>query len=89
MTLTIQGNTIEGNGGAGVSITASSEGSSFKADLTGNTVNANGGDGIYVTGGTVTVTALGNDVEGNSSNGIEIIAESGATVGGTAPARAT
>ncbi len=89
VTLTIQGNDIENNGGGashggtGVSIRGSSSGSPFSANLYDNTINNNGGEGINVSGGTVTLALQNNDVEGNFLDGIKILSESGATIGGT------
>ena len=83
VTLTIQGNDVEGNGTSGVRITASDPGSSFAANIIDNTIKTSNGNGIYVTGGIVTVTVQGNDIEGNTADGIAIV-ETNASIGGTA-----
>ncbi len=93
VTVTIQGNDIEGNSGAGVAIgaegssgaiSATTPGNTFAVDILNNTVENNGGAGIYVTRGIVTVTVQGNDIENNSFAGVGIAYEDNVTVGGTA-----
>ncbi len=81
--IAIQGNDIEGNGGSGVSISASSS-SSFAVNINDNTISQNGGGGVWVAGGTVTIAIQGDDIESNSGAGIDLL-EAGATIGGTVP----
>ena len=98
VTIEIQGNDIESNQNGGVSISvgkgaikssslainAKGSSSSFAAKIVGNTIKTNTGDGIFVAGGVVTLTIQGNDIEGNTTNGIDIENESNATIGGSA-----
>ena len=103
VTIEIQGNEIESNQNGGVVISAAgasiksssvaikaiSSSSSFAANIVGNTIKTNTGDGIFVTGGVVTLSIQGNDVAGNTANGINIEKESNATIGGSVAARPT
>ena len=84
MNLTIEGNDIEDDGGAGVAISASHHTvSAISVAIDDNLLKLNAGDGIYVSGGNVTLSIQTNTVENNGGNGIEIDGESNATIGGT------
>ena len=85
VTIEVQGNDIESNqtGGVAISVSrSSSSSSSFAANIVGNTIKTNTGDGIFVTGGAVTLTIQGNEVDGNTAAGIAVN-EPNATIGGT------
>jgi Bacterial Ig-like domain (group 3)/Right handed beta helix region/Periplasmic copper-binding protein (NosD) len=83
VTLSFEHNDIEGNSHDGITISASNTKAAFPANFIDNTILNNGGAGIYVSGGIVTATVQGNDVQGNSLGGVVIDYESNATIGGS------
>jgi parallel beta-helix repeat protein len=85
-TATGAGNFIFGNAGDGIEIGADNTSAAFPATIIDNEIDQSGADGVLVTGGNITITIQGDQIQNNASNGIEIDGESNFTIGGIDPA---
>ena len=79
---TVIGNDIENNATAGVKVIAGRN-NLIGSATAGNTISGNGQDGLYVQGASNGTKAQGDQISGNTGNGVTLVTALGVTIGGS------
>jgi hypothetical protein len=81
---TVRGNSLQNNATDGVSLLAA-QGLTIGGTAAGesNTIDFNGSDGVEATGDSTGTTVLGNEIRFNTVHGVNLVAATNLTIGGT------